>query len=193
GAVVSAYDIRPESRAEARSVGATVLDLAAADGGAEGGYARALADGEEAALRTALARHVAASDVVITTAQVPGRRPPLLVSEEAVKGMAPGSVIVDLAAGPYGGNTPLTQAGATVVSAGGVSVIGAAELASTVPTAASAAYSRNVTALLAHLVRDGQLAIDLTDEIQAGVVITHAGRVVHPVIAALLDQGGGLR
>lgn len=193
GAVVSAYDIRPESRAEARSVGATVLDLAAADGGAEGGYARALADGEEAALRTALDRHVAASDVVITTAQVPGRRPPLLVSEEAVKGMAPGSVIVDLAAGPYGGNTPLTQAGATVVSAGGVSVIGAAELASTVPTAASAAYSRNVTALLAHLVRDGQLAIDLTDEIQAGVVITHAGRVVHPVIAALLDQGGGLR
>ncbi|HET8681095.1 MAG TPA: NAD(P) transhydrogenase subunit alpha [Micromonosporaceae bacterium] len=188
GAVVSAYDIRPQSRDEARSVGATVLDLTGPDGDAEGGYARALADGEEAALRTALAPHVAAADVVVTTAQVPGRRPPLLVAEEAVKGMAPGSVIVDLAAGPYGGNTALTRAGATVVTDGGVTVAGAGDLAATVPTAASAAYSRNVTALLAHLARDGRLAIDRTDEIQAGVVVTHGGRVVHPVVASLLDS-----
>ncbi|HET8661368.1 MAG TPA: NAD(P) transhydrogenase subunit alpha [Micromonosporaceae bacterium] len=192
GAVVHAYDIRPQSREEARSVGATVLDLTGPDGDAEGGYARALADGEEAALRTALAPHVAAADVVVTTAQVPGRRPPLLVAEEAVKGMAPGSVIVDLAAGPEGGNTALTRAGATVVTEGGVTVVGAGDLAATVPIAASAAYSRNVTALLTHLVRDGRPAIDRTDEIQAGVVVTHLGRVVHPVIASLLDKDGGV-
>ena len=106
--------------------------------------------------------------------------------------MAPGSVVVDLAAGPYGGNTAETRAGETVVTDNGVTVVGAADLAATMPTAASAAYSRNVTALLAHLVRDGRLAIDLTDEIQAGVVITHDGRVVHPVITRLLDHGGGL-
>jgi proton-translocating NAD(P)+ transhydrogenase subunit alpha len=192
GGVVSAYDIRPQSRAEARSVGATVLDLTTPDGGGEGGYARALADGEEAALRTALAPHIGAADVVITTAQVPGRRPPLLVDDGALKSMAPGSVVVDLAAGPYGGNTADTRAGETVVTDNGVTVIGAADLAASMPTAASAAYSRNVTALLAHLVRDGQLVIDLTDEIQAGVVITHDGRVVHPVITRLLDHGGGL-
>jgi len=190
GAVVSAYDIRPESRAEARSVGATVPDLDSSDGRGEGGYARALADGEEAALRTALAPYICASDAVITTAQVPGRRPPLLVDEETVKGMAPGSVIVDLAAGPYGGNTAATRAGATVVTENGVTVVGAGTLAATVPTAASAAYSRNITALLAHLVHDGRPVVDLTDEIQAGVVITHAGRIVHPVIANLLSQGG---
>lgn len=203
GAVVSAYDVRPPSRAEVESLGATFLDLDAGGDGpgghdretsaAAGGYARALHTGEERALQEALAPHIARSDIVITTAQVPGRRPPLLIGEEAVKEMAPGSVVVDLAAGARGGNTALTPASGTIVTDTGVTVVAAGDLAATVPVAASCAYSRNVTALLAHLVRDGRLAIDLTDEIAAGVVVTHGGRVVHPVIAGLLDSTGGAR
>jgi H+-translocating NAD(P) transhydrogenase subunit alpha len=186
GALVCGYDIRPESRSEVESVGATFLDLSVQPAAtSEGGYARALAAGEQRAQQDALAEQVARYDVVITTAQVPGRRPPVLVGEEAVKQMAPGSVIVDLAAGELGGNVSLSRAGETVVTDGGVTIVGAANLAATVPTAASAAYSRNVTALLLHLVRDGALAIDLTDEIQAGVVVAHGGRLVHPAIAQL--------
>jgi proton-translocating NAD(P)+ transhydrogenase subunit alpha len=190
GAVVSGYDIRSESRSEVESVGATFLDLSVhPPGSGEGGYARALVAGEQRSQQDALAEHIARHDVVITTAQVPGRRPPVLVSEDALKQMAAGSVVVDLAAGPLGGNVALGRRGETVVTDEGVTVVGAANLASTVPTAASAAYSRNVTALLLHLVRDGALTIDLTDELQAGVVITHDGRVVHPVVARLLDGG----
>jgi NAD(P) transhydrogenase subunit alpha len=190
GAVVSGYDIRPESRSEVESVGAAFLDLPGqptATG--EGGYARALGADEQRAQQEALVARIARHDVVITTAQVPGRRPPLLVSEDALKQMAAGSVVVDLAAGPRGGNVALSRPGATVVTEEGVTVIGAANLASTVPTAASAAYSRNVTALLLHLVRDGSPVVDLTDEIQAGVVITHRGQVVHPAVAALVEGG----
>ncbi len=190
GAVVSAYDIRPESRDEARSVGATFLDIDTVGGPAEGGYARALTDEERRAQQEALVRHVARHDVVITTAQVPGRQPPLLVTDEAVKAMAPGSVVVDLAAGPLGGNVAGVQPARTVVTDNGVTLVGAGNLPAEVPTAASAAYSRNVTALLRHLVRDGVLAIDLTDEIQAGVVVAHGGRVVHPAVARLLPTEG---
>ncbi|MBT8228207.1 MAG: NAD(P) transhydrogenase subunit alpha [Dactylosporangium sp.] len=181
GAVVSAYDIRPESRAEATSVGATFLDLAVgSDGSGEGGYARALAAEEQRAQQAALTAHLARHDVVITTAQVPGRRPPRLVSGEAVAAMAPGSVIVDLAAGPLGGNVDGSRPDETIVTDGGVTIVGAGNLAATVPVAASEAYSRNLTALLLHCIRDGALAIDLSDDIQAGVVITHGGLVVHP-------------
>jgi NAD(P) transhydrogenase subunit alpha len=179
GAVVSGYDIRPESRSEVESVGGVFLPLDTPAGSqGTGGYARALDPDEQERQRAALAEAIARQDVVITTARVPGRRPPLLVSEDAVKGMAPGSVIVDLAAGPRGGNVALSSPGATVVTENGVTIAGAEDLATTVPVAASAAYSRNVTALLRHLVRDGELAIDLTDEIQAGVVIAHGGAVM---------------
>lgn len=188
GAVVAAHDIRPESRAEIESVGGTFLDLGSPpDASGADGYARILAADEQQTQREALAGHLARFDVVIATAQVPGGRPPLLVDEEAVKGMAAGSVIVDLAAGPSGGNVAPARAGETVVTENGVTVIGADNLSATVPTAASAAYSRNLTALLRHLVRDGELTVDLTDEIQAGVVVTHAGRVVHPSVARLLE------
>ena len=130
--------------------------------------------------------------MVITTAQVPGRRPPLLVTEDAVKAMAAGSVIVDMGASPLGGNVAGSRPGETVVTGNGVTIIGADNLAATVPTAASNAYSRNITALLLHLTADGALAIDTGDEIQAGVVVTHGGRVVHPGVAALLAaQDGG--
>jgi NAD(P) transhydrogenase subunit alpha len=190
GAVVSAYDVRPETRTEVESVGATFIELASVGPAAgEGGYARELSAEERQAQQAELAAHIARHDVVITTAQVPGRRPPLLVSEDAVKAMAPGSVLVDMAASPLGGNVAGSVPGETIVTGNGVTVIGAANLAATVPGAASAAFSRNVSALLAHLVKDGELAIDTSDEIQAGVVITHGGSVVHPATAARL--GGG--
>jgi NAD(P) transhydrogenase subunit alpha len=190
GAVVSAYDVRPETRTEVESVGATFIELASVGPAAgEGGYARELSAEERQAQQAELAAHIARHDVVITTAQVPGRRPPLLVSEDAVKAMAPGSVLVDMAASPLGGNVAGSVPGETIVTGNGVTVIGAANLAATVPGAASAAFSRNVSALLAHLVKDGELAIDTSDEIQAGVVITHGGSVLHPATAARL--GGG--
>jgi NAD(P) transhydrogenase subunit alpha len=179
GAVVSAYDIRPESRDEVASVGAAFLDVTSPSGAGEGGYARVLASGEEHAERSALAAHLGRHDVVITTALVPGRRPPMLIDDESVKAMAPGSVIVDAACGPLGGNVSVARPETTLVTDDGVTVIGAGNLAATVPTAASMAYSRNVVALLRHLVRDGALAIDPSDEIQAGVLLTHDGRAVH--------------
>ncbi|MBX6389763.1 MAG: Re/Si-specific NAD(P)(+) transhydrogenase subunit alpha [Frankia sp.] len=187
GAVVRAYDVRPTARGEIESLGAAYLELPGPEQGAgQGGYARALTDEEEARLRDALTDVVPRHDIVITTAQVPGRRPPLLVSERAVAAMRPGSVVVDLGAGPMGGNVAVCVPDERIVTANGVTVVGAGNLPAAMPTAASTAYARNVAALLAHLVTDGEVVIDLTDEIQAGVVITHGGEVVQPATAALL-------
>ncbi|HVQ95596.1 MAG TPA: NAD(P) transhydrogenase subunit alpha [Mycobacteriales bacterium] len=188
GALVRAYDVRPEARAEAESVGATFLDLrsVAAAGGA-GGYARALTPDEQRAQQLELSRHIARHDIVITTAQVPGRRPPVLVTADALGAMRPGSVVLDLAASDLGGNVEGSRPDETLLTASGVTVVGAGNLAATMPTGASAAYARNIAALLAHLVVDGALAIDRTDEIQAGVVIAHGGRVVHPGTIRLLE------
>lgn len=178
GAVVRAYDVRPASRGEVESVGAEFVELAGAvDGAGTGGYARALGADEQRSQQEALAAHVARHDVVVTTAQVPGGRPPLLVTEEAVKAMRPGSVVVDLAASPDGGNVALSVPEETVHTDNGVTVIGAPNLPSQMAPAASAAYSRNVTALLAHLTADGALHIDPDDEITAGVLAVHDGRV----------------
>ena len=185
GAVVTGYDIRPETREQIESVGARFLRLASvtpAEG--EGGYARALTAGEQAELAAQIARF----DIVITTAQVPGRRPPLLVTAEAVKGMQAGSVLVDLAASSLGGNVEGSVADQAVLTGDGVRIIGAGNQPAQVPTAASTAYSHNIVALLAKLVRDGALTIDPADEIQAGVVVTHQGTVVHPAVAALLGS-----
>ncbi len=178
------FPLRPAARGEVESLGATFVALRAIAGAAgaagAGGYARALTEEEEQAVRAELGEHVVRHDVVITTAQVPGHRPPLLVAEETVKAMAPGSVLVDLAASRFGGNVELSEPGRTIVTDNGVTVIGADNLPATMPAAASAAYSRNICALLCHLVRDGALAIDPADEIQAGVLVTHGGAVVHP-------------
>jgi len=188
GAVVSGYDIRPSSKDEVASLGATFLELTSVGSVAgEGGYARELTAEERQAQQDELAGHIARHDVVITTAQVPGRRPPLLVTEDAVKAMSPGSVIVDMGASALGGNVSGSRPGETVVTGNGVTIVGADNLAATVPGAASAAYSRNISALLLHLTRDGALAIDTSDEIQAGVVIAHDGAVVHPGVASLLQ------
>lgn len=189
GAYVRAFDVRPDSRSEVASLGATFLDLTSVTSAAgEGGYARALTPAEQEALTLELATHVVRHNIVITTAQVPGRTPPLLVTSEAVDGMRPGSVVVDVASSPLGGNVALSQPGETLVTSNGVTVIGADDLPSTMPTSASAAYSRNVSALLQHLLVDGHVVIDLDDEIQAGVVVTHDGSVVHPLLAARIDE-----
>jgi proton-translocating NAD(P)+ transhydrogenase subunit alpha len=192
GAVVSGYDVRPGSREEVTSLGATFIELTSvASAAGEGGYARELTAGERQAQTEELTGHIGRHDVVITTAQVPGRRPPLLVTGDAIKAMAPGSVVVDMGAGALGGNVTGSVPGETVVTGNGVTIVGAENLAATVPAAASAAYSRNISALLLHLARDGALAIDAGDEIAAGVVIAHDGRVVHEGVASLLQPGEG--
>jgi NAD(P) transhydrogenase subunit alpha len=188
GAVVRAYDVRPASKEEVRSLGAQFIELTSvAPGAGEGGYARALTDEEQAAQAAELADHIAKHDVVITTAQVPGRRPPLMVTADTVKSMRAGSVIVDMAASDLGGNVEISKPGETIVTNNGVTVIGAGNLPAAMPTSASAAYARNISTLLVHMLSDGQIAIDLDDEIQHGVVITHGGSVVHEATAKLLE------
>jgi H+-translocating NAD(P) transhydrogenase subunit alpha len=189
GAQVSGYDVRPASKGEVESLGATFLELTSAVNAAgDGGYARELTAEERAAQQAELAAHIGRHDVVITTAQVPGRRPPLLVTEDAIAAMAAGSVIVDMGASSLGGNVAGSAPGQTVVTPNGVTIIGATNLPATVPTAASNAYSRNISALLLHMTADGALQIDTTDEIQAGVVITRDGEVVHPAVLKLLQD-----
>jgi H+-translocating NAD(P) transhydrogenase subunit alpha len=190
GAVVTGYDVREAARADIASTGANVLDLAAGTDAAatgEGGYARELTAAEAARQQDAMTAAVARFDVVITTAQVPGRTPPVLVSAAALAAMRPGSVVVDLAASDLGGNVVGSVPERTVVTDGGVTVVGAGNLAAAVPRAASAAYARNVVALLAHLVADGRIVLDQADEITAGVLVTHDGEVVHPAVRALLN------
>jgi proton-translocating NAD(P)+ transhydrogenase subunit alpha len=187
GAVVSAYDVRPQTRTEVESLGATFVELASVGPAAgEGGYARDLTDEERQAQQAELIGHIARHDVVITTAQVPGRRPPLLLTDDAVKAMSPGSVVVDMGSGPLGGNVAGSVPGETVVTGNGVTIIGASNLAASMPAAASSAYARNISTLLLHMLAGGALTIDTSDEIQAGVVITHGGAVVQPATAALL-------
>jgi proton-translocating NAD(P)+ transhydrogenase subunit alpha len=194
GAVVSAYDVRPQTKTEVESLGGTFIELTSVGAAAgEGGYARALTEEERQAQQAELTGHIARHDVVITTAQVPGRRPPLLLTDDALKAMTAGSVVVDMGSGPLGGNVAGSVPGETIVTENGVTVIGAGNLPATVPAAASAAYARNISSLLLHMVADGALAIDPADDIQAGVVITHGGSVIHPATAALLadDSAGG--
>jgi H+-translocating NAD(P) transhydrogenase subunit alpha len=194
GALVSAYDVRPETKAEVESLGATFIELTSVGpASGEGGYARALTEEERQAQQDELAGHMGRQDVVITTAQVPGRRPPVLVTADALKSMAPGSVVVDMAASALGGNVDGSRPAETVVTENGVTVIGAGNLPSTMPAAASSMYARNVSALLLYLVKGSEpnppaLVVDLSDDLQQGVVITHEGRVVHP---ALAESAGG--
>ena len=179
GALVSGYDVRDAARADIASTGAAVLTLDTPAGTGEGGYARRLTDDETTRQQRALNDAVGAFDIVITTAQVPGGRPPLLIT--ALDAMRPGAVVVDMAASAHGGNVAGSRPGETVVTPGGVTVIGAGNLAARVPQAASAAYSRNVCALLAALLRDGSVVIDPDDEIHAAVVVTRNGHVLSEV------------
>ncbi|HEY5271897.1 MAG TPA: NAD(P) transhydrogenase subunit alpha [Acidimicrobiales bacterium] len=193
GAVVTGYDVRPETKGEVESLGARFLALTSiSSGSGEGGYARELSVEEQLAQQEELNSHIARRDVVITTAQVPGRRPPLLVTGKALDQMRPGAVLIDMGASELGGNVEGSLPGETTTTERGVIIVGASNLAGSMPAAASAAYSHNVTSLLLHLLSDGALRIDLDDEIQAGVVVTCDGRVVHGATAAILAQESGL-
>jgi NAD(P) transhydrogenase subunit alpha len=188
GAQVTGYDVRDAAKGDVLSLGATFLELGGISAAGAGGYARALTAEETLAQQEAMAEAVSRFDVVITTAQVPGRKPPVLIPRDALERLGAGSVVVDLAAGPFGGNVEGSVADSTIVTDRGVTVVGAGNLPAQVPRAASSAYSRNTTALLAMIVRDGALHIDLQDEVQAGVVVTHAGAVLRP---ELFSPGGG--
>ncbi|HZV50365.1 MAG TPA: Re/Si-specific NAD(P)(+) transhydrogenase subunit alpha [Candidatus Dormibacteraeota bacterium] len=177
GAVVEAYDVRPAVREEVRSLGATFLELELESQEGEGGYAREQTEEFLRKQRELLTDRVAAADVVITTASVPGRRAPVLVTAAMVSGMRPGSVLVDLAA-ETGGNCELTEPG-RVVEAGGVWIDGTTNVPSTVPVHASQLYARNVVNLLLHLAADGEVRVNLEDEITRGCLVTHAGRIVN--------------
>ncbi|HEV8555667.1 MAG TPA: NAD(P) transhydrogenase subunit alpha [Actinophytocola sp.] len=177
GAIVTGYDVRSEARAEVQSVGARFLDLAGdPEAVGTGGYARELTDDEREAQQLALRAAIGDADVVITTAGVPSHQPPVLVTEEAIKEMHPGSVVVDTAAGPLGGNVALSKPNGTV-SVDGVTIIGAGNLAAEMPAAASTAYARNIQATLGSLCPGGEPHIDLTDEIQDAIVVVHGGEV----------------
>jgi H+-translocating NAD(P) transhydrogenase subunit alpha len=177
GAVVSAYDVRTAVKEEVQSLGATFIELPLETQEGEGGYAREQSEEFLRKQRELIGEHIAKSDVVITTAAIPGRRAPLLVTAEMVKGMRRGSVIVDLAA-ETGGNVELTKAGEDVV-VGDVVIIGTRNVPSTMPLHASQLLARNVANLLLHLVKDGAIAIDLTDDITKGCCLTYGGEIVN--------------
>jgi NAD(P) transhydrogenase subunit alpha len=179
GAKVWGYDIRDAVREEIESLGATFVQLALETTGQQdaGGYAKALAEEKARRQTELLVPHIAAADVVISTALIPGRKAPLLISEDAVRIMAPGSVIVDLAA-PNGGNCACTVPGETVVRHG-VSVMGPTNLPSEMAVHASQMYARVLTAMILDFYKDGAFQLDFSDEIIRGACVTHAGEVVH--------------
>jgi len=179
GAVASAYDLRPAAKEQVQSLGGRFIELPieAKDAQDARGYARAQDEDFYRRQRELLGRVVKESDVVITAAVIPGKTSPILVTEEMVKGMAPGSVIFDLAA-ERGGNCELTQAGKTIVQHG-VTIIGAINVASGVPYHASQMYARNLTAFLLHLIKDQKLELNLKDEIVRETLVTHGGEVVN--------------
>ncbi|MFZ0038845.1 MAG: NAD(P) transhydrogenase subunit alpha [Candidatus Acidiferrales bacterium] len=180
GAVASAYDLRPAAKEQVLSLGGRFVELPieAKDAEDAGGYARAQDESFYQRQRELLGRVVAESDAVITAAVVPGKTSPVLVTREMVKGMAPGSVIVDLAA-ERGGNCELTRTGENVVEYG-VTIIGRINLATTVPYHASQMYARNITAFLLHLVKDGKFRFDSSDDIVSSTLVTRAGEIVNP-------------
>ena len=182
GAVASAYDLRPATREQVQSLGGRFVELPieTQDTQDARGYAKAQDETFYKRQRELLGKVVAESDVVIAAAVVPGRKPPVLVTKEMVAGMAPGSVIVDLAA-EQGGNCEYTRGGEIVIEHG-VTVIGTINLASKVPYHASYMYARNMSAFLLHLVKDGKLQLDTKDEITSQTLVTHNGEIVNRLV-----------
>jgi H+-translocating NAD(P) transhydrogenase subunit alpha len=179
GAVTSAYDMRPAAKEQVQSLGGRFVELPIEAKDAQDARGYGTAQGEEfySRQRELLGKVVAESDVVITTAVIPGKKSPILITADMVKGMAPGSVIVDLAS-ERGGNCELTKPGETIV-AHGVTIIGCYNFASTVPYHASQMYARNVSAFLLHIVKDGKLRLDTSDEIIRDTLLTMGGEVVN--------------
>ena len=186
GAVVSGYDVREAVKEQVQSLGArfVMLDVPAAGAEDRGGYARAMGEEFYRRQRELMAGVLAEQNVVITTAAVPGRRAPMLITREMVNRMPPGSVIVDLAA-ERGGNCELTRPGEEV-DEGGVRILGPVNLPSAVPYHASQMYARNIAAFLKYLIRDGRLVLDREDEIVRETLVTHEGDVVHPRVRELM-------
>ncbi len=180
GAVVEATDVRSAVREEVQSLGATFVELELEVQEGEGGYAREQSEEFLARQRALIAQRVQQADLVVTTAAVPGRRAPVLITEELVASMRPGSVIVDLAA-EQGGNCALTKPGEEVV-VGGVAILGWRNLSATVPTTASQMLARNVAAVAGHLVKEGKLLLDFDDEITAGSCAVHSGEIRNQVM-----------
>jgi NAD(P) transhydrogenase subunit alpha len=176
GAVVSSFDVRPAVKEQVESLGATFLDLGVSGEETEGGYARELTPEQQAAQQAELQSRIPQFDAVISTAAIPGRPSPKLITGEAVAAMRPGSVIVDLAA-EGGGNCELTRPGEEIVEHG-VTIVGTTNVPSTMPTHASQLLSRNVASLLGLLVQDGELVLDWDDEIVAGACVTRKEAVV---------------
>ena len=190
GAVVRAYDVRPAVKEQVESLGAKFVELELETEEAEtsGGYAQAMGEEFYRRQREMMKRVVVESDVVITTAAIPGKKSPILITEDMVKGMEPGSVIVDLAA-EGGGNCELTKPGETI-NAHGVIIMGPENVASTIPYHASQMYSKNLTAFLKNMMDDGELQLDLEDQIIRDSLITHKGEVVNPQVRELLGLSG---
>ena len=188
GAVVQAYDVRPAVKEQVESLGAKFVELPleAADAQDKGGYARAMDEAFYRRQRETMLKVVAASEVVIATAAVPGKKAPILLTAEMVDAMPPGAVIVDVAA-EQGGNCELTRPGETVTR-GAVSILGPLNLPSTVPQHASQLYGRNVATFLALIVAGGELNIDLADEIVRETLVTRDGEVVHPRVREALAR-----
>jgi len=187
GAVVEAFDVRPVVKEQVESLGATFIEVPMteeekASAQTAGGYAREMSEDYQRRQSELIAERVKAADFVITTALIPGRPAPRLISADMVRTMQPGSVIVDMAA-EAGGNCELTEPGREVVD-NDVTIIGITNLPATVPTHATQMYAKNVQTLVDHLVHDGKLTIDLDDEITRGATITHGGKIVHDATAA---------
>ena len=188
GAVVKAYDVRPETREQAESLGAQFVKLKTTiDATGAGGYARELTPEERASQQAELNEVIGGMDIVITTAQVPGRKPPVLVTAAAVGLMKSGSVIVDMAASALGGNCELSVAGQTVESPNGVTIIAPDNLPASMPAGASAFYARNISALLLGMVKDGALLLDFEDEVTQSTVISHGGAILSDAVNKLLE------
>ncbi len=187
GAKVQAYDVRPAVKEQVESLGASFVELPLETSTSEdtGGYAKAQDDAFYERQRKMMAEVVAASDVVVTTALIPGKAAPLLVTSEMISGMTPGSVVVDLAA-ERGGNCEPTEAD-QVVTTGGVTILGPTNLPSTVPYHASQMYSSNITTFLLHLITDGKLTVDLDDEITQGTLVSRNGQVINPRVQERLE------
>jgi NAD(P) transhydrogenase subunit alpha len=196
GAQVKAYDVRRETKEQVESLGAQFVTLTSVtDATGEGGYARALTAGEQAAQQAELNDIIATQDVVITTAQVPGRRPPILVTSAAVEAMGAGSIIIDMAASDLGGNCELSNPDKVTITANGVEIHAPTNLPSSMPTGASTFYSRNISNLLLSFVKSGELRLDFDDEVIAATVITHGGKVVQEATRKLLQPAprGGVK
>jgi NAD(P) transhydrogenase subunit alpha len=188
GAVVEAFDIRPVVKEEVESLGAKFvqLEMDADEAQDSGGYATAQSEDFYRRQQELLAERIKNSDVVITTAAVPGKKSPVLISEEVVAGMRPGSVIVDIAA-DKGGNCAVTKPGEKIVHKG-VIVIGPLNIPAEVPVHASQMYSKNISTFLLHMVKEGKLQLDLEDEITKGAMVAHQGQVVHEAVLAALKE-----